>query len=585
MKLSQSWVGYLDRSYQQIKTSLLSRLVINNPEISDHNESNLLIIIISMFSGLAEMLNYYIDVMAREAFMGTAQRFSSVLRLAKLIDYNGRAATMASVDLLFTLTQSGAPYVALAAITIPKDTLVTDANGIVFRTLADQVISIGQSGAYSTAQQWQDATNDPLGPTTGIASQIVLLPIDYVDGTLVLTINGQLWTLFTSMGYMMPADQGFITFINDDGLVYAMFGDGLNGKIPTAGFQIYGTYKVTQGAAGNLQPGSINQINSSAAVLPAGVTLNVTNQDYSNSGGDIESIEEIRNRAPRALRSLDRAVTYQDYIDVTLQVPEVGEAEVSYCCGKYVNIYVMPKTQGIATQALLQKVLDYDTCRKMITTKLNVQAAGLSKLFMNVNIFTKPLVSPNAALVEVINLLDSKYGFNNSYINRKVSVSDIIALMESAATVDHVDISSVQVLPYVRPANPNTTLLDITFDVLPTLAVTTLYTIIYNFTSSQFQVFKGGKSMGTIGLEQEFNDGVVGFKIHSANYQAGNAWQFSALASYPETFPVTQININDFSMPIFDIGPLLDANVPRTIYSNLNIVGQQTSSNCLPPCP
>lgn len=587
MKLTQSWVGYLDRSYQQIKTSLLARLVVNNPEISDHNEGNIFIIIISMFSGIAEMLNYYIDTMGREAFMGTAQRFSSVIKLARLIDYNGKAATMASADLLFTLTQNGLLYTTPNPIIIPKETFVTSSNGIIFRTLKDATIGIGQSGAYSTAQQWQDVINDILDVTSGLANQSVLLPVDYVDGSLILVINGELWTPYESLGYMFPGTRGFIVILNDDGLPYAVFGDGLNGKIPDAGLQILGNYKVTQGEDGNLAPGAINQIQSTSAILPNGITLNVINQDYSNSGGGVESIEEIRNRAPRALRTLNRAVTVQDYKDISLQVPEVGEAEVSYCCGnRYIKIYISPKTKGAATTALLQKVLDYDNARRMVGTSLNVLAAGLSKLWMKVDIYARPLVSTNSVLIEVINLLDDNYGFSNSYINRSVSVSDIIALMEQAKTVDHVDISQLRVLPFVRPQNPNTTLLDIEFTGLPVLPVTITYTIIYVFTSSVFQVFKGSKLQVNVGLEQEYNDGTVRFKIHSANYQPGDKWQFIAASSYPETFPISQIKISDFSMPIFDIGPELDSSVPKTIYSELNVITSQPSSSaCLPNCP
>lgn len=586
MKLTQPWVGYLDRSFQQIKSSLLSRLVVNNPEISDHNESNIFIIIISMFSGVAEMLNYYIDMMAREAFLGTAQRFTSVLRLAKLIDYNGKSATMAAVDLLFTLSQNGIQYFTTTPIVIPKDTIVQDANGIIFRTLEAETISPGQSGAYSTAQQWQDATSELLDQTTGVALQKVLLPTDYVDGTLTLLINSQLWTLYTSLGYLMFDTQGFIVIIDDDGLPYIVFGDGVNGKIPDAGYDILGNYKVTQGAAGNLQPGSINQINNSLTVLPNGVSLAVTNQDYSNGGGDIEEIEQIRNRAPRYLRTLDRAVTYQDYVDTALQVPEVGEAEVSYCCGKFVNVYIIPKTIGIATQALLKKVLDYMNCRKMITTKLNVQAAGLSKIYVIGNIFAKPLVSQDAVLVEVINLLDAKYGFNASWINRKISVSDIVATIEGATTVDHFDLVSARVLPYVRPKNPNTTLLDIAWVTLPQVATPADYTIIYNPTTSQFKIYRGAKPLGAVGIGQQYTDSYVNFIINSANYQPGDQWVFHVTPSYPDTFPVTQLDINDFTMPLIEVGPLLDANVPRTIFGELTVVGGQSQgSNCLPPCP
>ena len=51
MKLTQNWVGYLDRSYEQIKRSCLKRLGTIAPEISDHSESNPFIIILPMFSG------------------------------------------------------------------------------------------------------------------------------------------------------------------------------------------------------------------------------------------------------------------------------------------------------------------------------------------------------------------------------------------------------------------------------------------------------------------------------------------------------------------------------------------------------
>ncbi len=78
MALDNPWVGYITRSYQQIKDSLLSRMVTNNPEITDHSESNILVIIIGMFAGIAEMLGYYIDNMAREAFIATARKFTSM---------------------------------------------------------------------------------------------------------------------------------------------------------------------------------------------------------------------------------------------------------------------------------------------------------------------------------------------------------------------------------------------------------------------------------------------------------------------------------------------------------------------------
>lgn len=587
MKLTQSWVGYLDRSYQQIKSSCLARLTVNNPEISDHNESNIFIIILSMFAGIAEMLNYYIDMMAREGYLGTAKRFTSVIRLARLVDYNGKAATAASADITFTLVNSsGVPIVAAVPLTIPKDTIVTDANGIVFRTLIDVIIPIGLSYATAEAIQWQDVTNDLLGLTDGTPRQQILLPTDYVEGTLTLFINGDFWSLYTSFGFMDLNNLGFITQLQDDGNIYIVFGDGVNGKIPDIGQNVYGTYKVTEGAGGNLPPDSLTQITQFAGTLPANTTLKASNFDYSNGGGGVETIEEIRNRAPRSIRTLDRAVTYQDFVDMATLVPEVSEAEASFCCGKTVDIYIIPRSRGNATTALVQKVTDFLNCKKEITTQPNVLSAGVSRMYMSAIIWGKPLYAENSILIEVINLLDAKFGFANSSINGKVSVSDIVSVMESAKSVDHVDIEYVKIVPYARPLKKITVPLNIDFINIPGPNTNITYTIRYRSISNTFVIFRGGSPMGTISTGSQFDsiqDG-MSFKINGGGYADGDTWQFTIVGSYPKIFPSTVLNVSDFTMPIFDIGPLVDTTVPKTFYSNLTVKVQTSQNNCLPPC-
>lgn len=584
MKLSQSWVGYLDRSYQQIKNSLLARFVINNPEITDHNESNLLIVIMSMFSGMGEMINYYIDMMGREGFLGVAKRYTSVVRLVRIIDYNVKAKTIATVNELFALVNNdGSPYYTTAIITIPKGTQISDINGTVFNTIDDAQIIPGQAGVFSTAGQWTDKTA-AIGNTDGTPMQQLLVDADYVDSSMSATVDGTPWVLYTSMGLMREDTQGFIIQVQEDGNCYLIFGDGVNGLIPDAGLPVVGTYQICNGVNGNLPPDSINNL-SSSITIPAGVTLTATNPDYSSGGNDFQGIEDVRNKAPRQIRTLERAVTYQDYIDVAILCPGVGDAAVAYCCGKYVTVYIAPSSQGVATNALIARVTDWFKTRKMITTKVSIIAAGISRLFVDAQITAKPLYTSNQVLVEVINLLYAKYGFEFAEINSNVSVSDIIFVMESGKSVDHVDIASVRVVPYVKPVQGTTIPLLIDFKTYPATNTQYTYTIIYKATSSQFKIYRGGNPVGSVGLEQTFNDGIVSFIIHSASYTDGSQWQFVNVPSYPEIFPNTQMVINDYTIPILDIGPLVNADVPRTIFSNLTVVTQGVNSNCLPTCP
>lgn len=75
MALSNKWLTPLERSFSDIKQKLLDKLKTikdpNNPDkplISDLSEGNILVLIISMFSAIAEVLHFYIDNLGRETF-------------------------------------------------------------------------------------------------------------------------------------------------------------------------------------------------------------------------------------------------------------------------------------------------------------------------------------------------------------------------------------------------------------------------------------------------------------------------------------------------------------------------------------
>lgn len=190
------WVGYLDRSYEQIKASVLSRVATSTPEITDFSEGNILVVIVSMFSGIAEMLNYYIDNMAREAFVETARLFSSMVNLVKLIDYRIKSAIPASVDLTFFVRDApdGTLFPVTSDWSAPAGIIVNTSNGVPFKTTEELVILTGQSSATVAAQQVQTASGT-LGSTTGVANESFEITFAYAEGTMNLTINGENWEL------------------------------------------------------------------------------------------------------------------------------------------------------------------------------------------------------------------------------------------------------------------------------------------------------------------------------------------------------------------------------------------------------
>ena len=588
MTITQNWVGYLDRSYEQIKRSCLQRLGVIAPEISDHSESNILIIILSMFAGIGEMLNLYIDNAAREVFLGTARKYSSVVKLAKLIDYNIRAINPSSVNLKFSLVDgSGNPATLPTGIlTIPLGTVITSINGGIPFILNNgvQIVSGGQN-AFGAASQYTPIVGDILGTTDASINQIMLLPDNYVDGSLKLTIGPDEWKLYRSFGLMFPDTKGFIVNIDENSQAYLQFGDGINGKIPTSNLTVFGSYRISQGTSGNIPPDQITQITNTIQGVPSGLTLKVTNPDYASGGTNFESIDDIKNRAPRSIRTLERAVTYQDYLDLCYLVLGVGAAELKYCCGKYIDIYIAPNSAGAATIALLQAVKDYLSCRIMVTTKVDVKPAGISKIWIKGTITGKPLITTTAIYNQVVDELDRVYGYATLKINKKISIPNIISTIEGLKNVvDTVEIEKVKILPYARPINNTTSPLNILFNSLPTTPLPAKYTIKWNQVSGKFLIYKGSFFVSEVSIGGSFADDILSFTLQNGTYINQDSWEFTAFPSYPEIFPVASVEVKDYSAAIIDVGPLIDNNTPRTIYSDLTIKTQGTSSNCLPPC-
>ena len=81
-------VNFAAFDYDTIKHSLLDYLKIYFPEsFNDFIESDEIIAIVEMFSYIASIISYRLDMDAHENFLSTAQRKESILRLAKLVSY------------------------------------------------------------------------------------------------------------------------------------------------------------------------------------------------------------------------------------------------------------------------------------------------------------------------------------------------------------------------------------------------------------------------------------------------------------------------------------------------------------------
>jgi uncharacterized phage protein gp47/JayE len=544
MAIKNTWVGYVDRSYQQIKDSLLGRLTINNPEITDHSESNILVVIVSMFAGVAEMFGYYIDNMARESFIATARRFTSIVKLVKLLDYRIKAAYPSTADLTFTFSPATTgPGV------IPVGTMVKTGNNVPFVTIQNLSVPSGVTSATMGAKQIVRQTSVNLGTTTGAINQAFVLGSSYVDGTSLINIDGTIWTPVSSLGLSTPTDKHYIIEIDVDGLAYVVFGNGTNGEIPPTPFAVMADYDITTATLGNVEANSITTLVSSI-ILPGVSSVTVTNPNPSTGGSPYEDLERIRINAPLSIRTLDRAVTDQDYRDITRMAPGVGRSEVYFNCGKKVKIYIIPTLGGIASTPLLTSVFGFVTNRKMITTFIDVMAAGQTNLILNLEVTCKFREDPILVSSETKAALVKFGSYDNQNINKKIRVSDIIALVDNLPKVEFVDLVGLGTRPYARPINHMNQLLWVRQSLVGS-TTKSLWRITFAG-GTLFNVVKNNTFMGTATTSMPFidPDSSLLFTIVSSSYISGQSWTFT---SYPWN---KNIEVDDFTMPFIDINDI-----------------------------
>ena len=276
----------------------------------------------------------------------------------------------------------------LGATTIPKGAQITGQisdNGvtktIIFTTLSDNVIdfrgeasvnamhgedvSVRAANLKNTALKGYDIDGELIGTSTGLADQSFALSesvvhtsyapglnnyINYGVGDIrVFVDNGLEYEEWERVEYTMDSsssDKVFAVNVDENSKVQVEFGDGISGAIPPMSASIKAQYVAGGGVIGNVPAGTLAVWGTLPVGEPdaAAIRNNVSPVNpYDATGGvDPESNDSIRYNAPRAMRSLNRAVTLQDYADLALSVGGVAKAKAIADHGTSVTVYIAP---------------------------------------------------------------------------------------------------------------------------------------------------------------------------------------------------------------------------------------------------
>ena len=314
--------------------------------------------------------SFYLNTVANESYLDTAQIRNNILSLAKSICYVPQSSQGATSFINVTVTPSNAEDQISSVLTLNKYTrlLAYDIDGInyPFVTMnSNTAPKIGGSFYFSNTviKQGEVITQQFLA-TPDNTTRRFQLPSSNVDiTTLAVTVQASSSNTFTDV-YNLADDlteitaNSYVYFVEEDNdLKYTIyFGDGILGKYPNDGSVVIATYLDTVGSPANA-------IKKFAFIDPIGTyndNVSVTLSQSSFGGTDKESIDQIRYRAPYFYTAQNRAVTVNDY--ETLITKDYNNIDaVSVWGGEdndpvvYGKVYMSLKTKNYYTLSNLEK--------------------------------------------------------------------------------------------------------------------------------------------------------------------------------------------------------------------------------------
>jgi len=270
--------------------------------------------------------SFYLNMVASEMFLDSAQKYESVISHAKELNYLPSSARSAEADISFTLETTG----IADQIVLPKETKFsgTNSNGTFTFTTAQRTSYVSSNSTYAVANLViYEGTyyQDSYVVDYNIENQRFLLSNKNLDirslSVIVIENNGSTNTEFTRVENLYGLNQASeVYFLQgaENSLYEIVFGDGLFGRKPLNASTIVVNYRVSSGTdalgvdnfALITDLGDYNQ----GIASPSPITVNVS----SASGANQEGIESIRFAAPRYFATQQRAVATDDYRSLIL---------------------------------------------------------------------------------------------------------------------------------------------------------------------------------------------------------------------------------------------------------------------------
>lgn len=442
---------YSSRDYAAVYADLVQRIPVYLPEWTSTSSSDFGQVLLQLYAYTADLLGYYEDRIAGESFIQTATQAVSILNLAAMLDYQPTLSVGATVTLAITISSS-----IIGPMTIPAGTQFSTQGSptspaIIFTTDVALTIAGANNASPSVtgfvlATQGVAINNEAVATSDGSINQTYPLqynPVSANSYSVYVNLGQGLveWSYEQTLINSGPYDLVYTTFVDANGVFYIIFGDGVNGYVPTLGSPIVADYQINVGANGNVGAGTI--------VVPVSAIVglsSVTNPLSATGGANAESLVSIQANAPASLKALNRAVTVQDISTLAIQVPGVQWAAAIEMTYQLVNLYIAPfggNANSPPSSLLQTQVLDYVDPLSMPNTTITIFAPTYVPINVTATVVVYDNYSNSATNVILQAALSNLLALSNTGFGYRVGLGLIYTTLLEQVGVNYAIVTSL----------------------------------------------------------------------------------------------------------------------------------------------
>jgi uncharacterized phage protein gp47/JayE len=485
---SQQVIDYTARDYSSFRQEILSIIPAKLPEWSDLSEADFGVVLIEMFSYMADILSYYQDRIANEAFLSTAQQRRSVIEHLRLIGYEMAPAAPASAAISIivgnnqnqtieirqgdqfatattpdrssvTFEYTGDKPLVIDLSTLPLNSALNPDGSsmpkfkeafdvipvVQGRTVLNEVLGISdgtpnQSFPLAQPSVIRDSiqivmNTNPSTPPWNQRQNLVFSPPAFTPEQLL--VLQQQNRIGSTLAFSRSPDPDFAVQVDENNVATVLFGDGQYGQIPPANTTILATYRTGGGSIGNVGAGQITNISKSPQLQLLGAKI--TNRLAASGGAEPESTDQAIKFAPTVFSSMQRAVTANDYVAQALLFPGVSKARAQATNWNMVKLYVAPTGDGeFPTDTLKANLLAYFEDKRMLTTAIQIEDPAYVRIQLYAIFGGRPYFRPFDVQTSVIAAMNSLFDFDNADFGQTLYLSTIYQVIEGLPGIDHV---------------------------------------------------------------------------------------------------------------------------------------------------